>query len=65
VVCLGEVHAQQGGDELIATMLATMIAQEGTGLSDYAPRGPGRLRGVGQRRRAFFEQLAFPIRRRP
>lgn len=35
VVCQGEVYAQTTGPEkLIATMLATMIAREGTELSD-------------------------------
>ena len=32
-VCMGEVHARNGGeDRLVATMLATMIAREDTGL---------------------------------
>lgn len=35
MVCLGEVHAHQKGEvKLIATMLATMIAREETGLAD-------------------------------
>ncbi|KGO34803.1 MAG: PaaI family thioesterase [Desulfoprunum sp.] len=34
-VCFGEVHAVKGGKEkLVATMLATMIAREETGLTD-------------------------------
>ena len=34
-VCSGEVHAKKDGKEkLVATMLATMIAREETGLSD-------------------------------
>ncbi len=33
MVCLGEVHARNGGkDKHVATILATMIAREGTGL---------------------------------
>ncbi len=33
-VCFGEVHAQKDGTEkLVATMLATMIAREETGLT--------------------------------
>lgn len=33
MVCLGEVHVRNGGeDKLVATILATMIAREGTGL---------------------------------
>ena len=35
MICLGEVHANNSGKEkLIATMLATMIAREDTGLVD-------------------------------
>lgn len=35
MVCIGEVHAQNNGQEkLVATMLATMIARENTGLAD-------------------------------
>jgi uncharacterized protein (TIGR00369 family) len=34
-VCFGEVHAKKDGNEkLVATMLATMITREGTGLED-------------------------------
>lgn len=34
-VCFGEVHAiRDGKEKLVATMLATMIAREGTGLAD-------------------------------
>ena len=34
-VCYGEVHAKKDGNEkLVATMLATMITREGTGLED-------------------------------
>lgn len=34
-VCFGEVHAKKDGKEkLVATMLATMIAREETGLAD-------------------------------
>lgn len=33
MVCMGEVHARNGGeDNLVATILATMIAREDTGL---------------------------------
>jgi len=35
MVCLGEVHSEKDGKEkLVATMLATMIAREATGLVD-------------------------------
>jgi uncharacterized protein (TIGR00369 family) len=35
MVCLGEVHSKKDGKEkLVATMLATMIAREATGLVD-------------------------------
>jgi uncharacterized protein (TIGR00369 family) len=35
MVCLGEVHSKKDGEEkLVATMLATMIAREATGLVD-------------------------------
>ena len=35
MVCMGEVHSKKDGKEkLVATMLATMIAREATGLVD-------------------------------